>query len=101
MMRKVLPVAIAALALSVGGAFAESPNSVIPNNESGIGKHELGPLAEADMAAVHGKGLRSGACTLAVKGTGYIVFGVATALRDPFGQGIGLGLVGAAGAICT
>lgn len=101
MMRKVLPVAIAALVLSVGGAFAESPNSVIPSDQSGIGKHELGPLAETDMAAVQGKGLRSGACTLAVKGAGIFVFGVATVMGDPFGQGIGLGLFGAAGAICA
>ena len=101
MMRKVAPVAIAALVLSVGGAFAESPNTVIPIDQSGIGKHDLGPLAEAEMAAVHGKGLRSGACTLAVKGTGYIVFGVATVMRDPFGQAIGIGIFGAAGAICA
>ena len=101
MLKKVLPVGMAALVLSLGGAFAEPPNSAIPNDDSGIGKHELGPLVEENMAAVKGKGLRSGACTLAVKGTGYLVLGVATMLSDPLGQGIGLGLVGAAGAICA
>lgn len=101
MICKVATVAIAALVLSVGGAFAESPNTVIPSDQSVIGKHELRPLAETDMAAVKGKGLRSGACNLAVKGTGVFVFGVATVMRDPFGQGIGIGIFGAAGAICA
>ncbi|MXX75108.1 MAG: hypothetical protein F4210_09045 [Holophagales bacterium] len=101
MIKRVLPAALAAIVLSAGGAFAEQPHSVSPNGPSGIGEHELGPLAEADMAAVKGKGLRSGACTLAVKGAGIFVFGVATAMRDPLGQGIGIGIFDAAGAICA
>lgn len=101
MMKKVLPVAVATLVLSVSGAFAEPPNSVIPNHRPDTGKRELGQVADADMAALKGKGLQSGACTLAVKSAGYVILGTATILRDPFGQGVGIGLVGAAGAICA
>lgn len=101
MLKRILPVAVAALFLGAGGALAEPPSSVSPSDQSGIGKHELGLLAEADMAAVKGRGLRSGACTVAVKGTGYLVLVVGTVLRHPIGQGIGLGLVGSAGAICA
>ena len=101
MTRRVLPAALAAVVLSAGVAFAEQPHSVSPNGPSGIGEHEPGPLAEAELATVKGKGLRSGACTLAVKGAGIFVFGVATVTRDPFGQGIGVGIFGAAGAICA
>ncbi len=101
MMKKVLPVAVAALVLSVGGAFAEAPNSDTPGDTSSVDYYRFQQLPDADMATVKGKGLRSGACTVAVKGVGYLTIGIATMLRDPFGQGIGIGLVGAAGAICA
>lgn len=101
MMKRVPIVAVAAFVLSATGAFAEPPNSVTSNDGPATRERVLGQVADADMAALRGKGLRSGACTLAVKGAGYVLFGVATMFRDPFGQGIGVGLVGAAGAICA
>lgn len=103
MMKKILPVAVATLVLvlSAGGAFAEAPGPATQGDSPGIDYNQSRRLPDADMAAVEGKGLRSRGCSLTVKVAGYILFGAATILRDPFGQGIGIGLVGASGAICA
>ncbi|MDE2691018.1 MAG: hypothetical protein OXI49_10935 [Acidobacteriota bacterium] len=97
MLKKVLPLAVAALALSAGGAFAEPPMAFTEANVPGVDDSRLEPLTDTEMVSVTGRG----ACTQAVKGAGILVYRVATVLGDPFGQGIGLGLFGAAGAICS
>ncbi len=94
-MKKVLTLAVAALVLSVGGAFAEPPVTAVAGDTSGADNPGLEQLTDADMVAVTGEGWRSGACTLAVKGLGYLLFVAATIAGDPIGQGAGLGLVGA------
>ncbi len=101
MMTKILPLAVAALVLSAGGAFAEPPNSVVPNDHPGTGNHEPGQLADTDLAVFKGKGLRSAACTRVVQGAGLGLFGMASILRDPIGRGLGLGLFISARAICA
>ncbi len=100
-MKKVLSIAVAALVLSVGGAFAEPPVTAVAGDTSGVDSWGLEQLPDADLVAVMGEGWRSGACTLVVKGGGYLLFGAATIAGDPIGQGIGLGLVSAAPAICA
>ncbi len=100
-MKKVLPVAVAALALSVGGAFAEAPNSDTPGDTSSVAHYRFQQLPDADMATVKGKGLRSEACTRVVRGFGYLAFVAATIRRDPAGQVSGAFIFGAAGAICA
>ncbi|MDE2976177.1 MAG: hypothetical protein OXU63_01505 [Acidobacteriota bacterium] len=97
MLKKVLPLAVAALALSAGGAFAEPPIAFTEANVPGVDDSRLEPLTDTEMVSVTGRG----ACSLAVKGVGIFVWGVATVMRDPFGQGVGIGLFGAAGAICS
>ena len=100
-MKKVLSIAVAALVLSVGGAFAEPPVTAVAGDYPGVDNPGLEQLTDADMVGVNGEGWRSGACTLVVKGGGYLLFAAATLAGDPIGQGIGLGLVGAAPAICA
>ncbi|MCY3970091.1 MAG: hypothetical protein OXG74_09160 [Acidobacteria bacterium] len=88
MMKRVLPVAIAALALSVGGAFAEPPNSAVVDS-SGIDGNESRQLSDTEMAAVAGGAWWSAACTGAVQTAGVIVWlhGLA---GNPVQQGVGL-----------
>ena len=59
MMKKVLPVAVAALVLSVGGSFAEPPMSVTEGNILGVDNHRPEKLTDTDMVSVTGRG----ACT--------------------------------------
>ena len=70
MMKKILPVAVAALTLvlSAGGAFAEPPKPAGPSNASGIDYDQLQRLPDADMATVTG-----GACTEDVQALGRVV----------------------------
>ncbi len=100
-MKKVLTLAVAALVLSVGGAFAEPPVTAVAGDTSGVDSRGLEQLTDADMVAVTGGAWWSGACTVGITVGGYLLFGAATMAGDPIGQGIGLGLVGAAGAICA
>ena len=99
-MNKLLTLGVAVLVLSVGAAFAEPPATTVAGDTSSVDSWGLEQLSDADIVAVMGEGWRSGACTLSVKAGGYLLFGAATLAGDPIGQGIGLGLVGAAGAIC-
>lgn len=88
-MEKVLPVAVAALVLSAGAAFAEPPNSATPGDMSGIDYYQLQRLPDADMVAVTGGAWWSGACTGAIRTAGVIVWlhGLA---GNPVQQGVGL-----------
>ena len=100
-MKKVLSIAVAVLVLSVGGAFAEPPETAEAGDTSGVDSRGLDRLSDADMAAVTGEGWWSGACTVGTKVGGYALAAMGTLLGDPIGQGIGLGIVAHAAVICT
>ena len=70
MMKKVLPVAVAALVLSVGGAFAEAPNSDTPGDTSSVDYDQLERVADSEMATLAGGAWWSGACTGAIHAAG-------------------------------
>lgn len=74
MLKRVFPVALAALALSAGGALAERPMAVTEANVSGVDNHRPEPLTDTEMVLVTGRG----ACTETVRGIG--VFKVALGL---------------------
>ncbi len=70
MMKRVLPVAVVALALSAGGAFAEPPMAVTEANVPGVDDSRPEPLTDTDMATVTGRG---GTCTEDVQTIGTVV----------------------------
>ena len=71
MMKKLLPVAVAALmlVLSAGGAFAEPPVPVTEGAVPGVGNHQPEQLTDADLLSVTGRG----ACTEDVQALGRFV----------------------------
>ncbi len=69
MIKRVFPVAVVALALSAGGAFAEPPMAVTEANMPGVDDHRSEQLTETDMVSVTGRG---GACTETVQGIGIL-----------------------------
>ncbi len=73
-MKKVLFIAVAALVLSVGGAFAEPPVTAVAGDYPGVDNPGLEQLTDADMVGVMGRGWRSGACSAVVLGAGAIIF---------------------------
>ena len=73
-MKKVLPIASAALVLSVCTALAEPPNSAIRDHHPGAGNRGLEQLSDADMVALTGAAWWSGACTAAVYAGGAVVW---------------------------
>ena len=91
MMKKILPVAVATLALvlSAGGAFAEPPKPADPRNTSDIDYDQFQRLQDTDMAAVTGGAWWSGGCTGVIRGAGFILWlhGLA---GNPVQQGVGL-----------
>lgn len=56
MMKNVLPVAVTALVLSVGGALAEPPTRVTEGATVSIGNHQPGQITHSEMLSVTGKG---------------------------------------------
>ncbi len=100
-MNKVLTLAAAMLVLIVGTAFAETPATTVAEDTSSVDSWGLERLSDADMVAVMGEGWSWAACTLSYKANGYLLYGAATLAGNPIMQGIGLGLVAAAGAICA
>lgn len=56
MLKKVLPVAVAALLLSAGGAFAKRSHSATPSEIPGVGHHELEQITATEMVSMTGKG---------------------------------------------
>ena len=79
-MKKVLSIAVAALVLSVGGAFAEPPVTAVAGDTSGVESRGLEELADADLVAVTGGAWWSGACTAAFETTGkaFVFVGIYT-----------------------
>ena len=73
-MKKVLSIAVAALVLSVGGAFAEPPVTAVAGDYPGVDNPGLEQLTDADMVALVGRGWRSEACSAAVLGAGALIF---------------------------
>lgn len=67
MLKRICPVAVAALALSAGGAFAEPPIAFTEANAPGVDDSRLEPLTDTDMATVTGRGE---ACTEHVQALG-------------------------------
>lgn len=90
-----------ALLLSAATAFALPPNQAAPSGYAGADDYRLERISDVEMAAVQGRGLLNSACTLAVKGSGAVVYGLGVVLRHPFGQGAGLFLMHNASAICA
>lgn len=69
-MKKSLPIAVAALVLSAGGAFAEPPTSRAPSETSGVDGYQLERVADSELATVAGGVWWSGACTGAIHTAG-------------------------------
>ena len=90
MMKKVLPVAVAALVLSATGAFAVPPNStVVDDSYSAVDSKGSRQLSVTDMAAVAGGAWWSAACTGSIRTAGVILWLQGLA-GNPTQQGIGL-----------
>lgn len=70
MLKKVLPVAVVALALSAGGAFAEPPMAFAELNLPGVDDSRLEPLTDTDMVSMTGRGAT---CTEDVRTIGTVV----------------------------
>lgn len=101
-MTRIASLALAsALLLSAATAFALPPSQAAPSGYTGADDFGLERISDVEMAAVQGRGLLHSACTLAVKGTGAVVYGLGAVLRHPLGQGAGLFLMHNAGAICA
>ncbi len=79
-MKKVLSIAVAALLLSVGGAFAEPPVTAVAGDTSGVDSRGLDQLTDADLVALTGGAGWSGACTAAFETTGeaFVLVGIYT-----------------------
>ena len=69
-MKKVLPIALAALVLSVCTAFAEPPVTAVADYHSGDDNRGLEQLSDADIVGVMGGMSPSDVCTGAVEGVG-------------------------------
>ncbi len=89
-MKKVLSIAVAALVLSVGGAFAEPPVTAEAGDTSGVDSRGLDQISDADMVAVTGGAWWSGACTGAIHVAGAIVWLGGYVIANQVQQGIGL-----------
>lgn len=72
-MKKVLPVAVAALVLSVGGVLAERPMSVTEADLQGVNNVRPEQLTDTDMVSVTGRGCTEDVQTL---GTIAVVVGL-------------------------
>lgn len=92
MVKKILPVAVATLALvlSAGDGFAEPPKPTGPSNASGIDYDQLQQLPDADMATVTGGAWWSGACTGAIHAAGASLVVAGYMYRNGFMEGAGL-----------
>ena len=88
-MKKVLSIAVAALVLSVGGAFAEPPVTAVAGDTSGVDSRGLEQLSDTDMAAVTGAAWWSGACTGAIHGAGVFVWLMGSLTANRLHQEIG------------
>ena len=100
-MKKVLSIAVAAFVLSVGGAFAEPPVTVVAGDTSGVDSRGLEQLSDGDMAAVTGAAWWSGACTVGTTVGGYLVAALGVISQHPAGPAPGLAIVAVAPAICA
>lgn len=99
-MKKVLPIASAALVLSVCTAFAEPPLTAIPDYHSGAGNRGLEQLTDTDMVALTGGAWWSGACTAAVYTGGAIVWLSGVLSGNQVHQAAGLAAPYVAAAAC-
>ena len=90
MMKKILPVAVATLVLSVTGAFAEPPKPTGPSHASGIDYDQFQRLPDAEMAAVTGGAWWSGGCTGVIRGAGVVLVATGYMYRSGLLKGAGL-----------
>jgi len=73
MMKKALPVAVAALVLNVGGVLAEPPMSVTEADRQGVNNDRPERLTDTELVAVTGRGCTEGVQAL---GTFAVVVGL-------------------------
>ena len=99
MMKKLLPVAVAALmlVLSAGGAFAEPPVPVTEGAVPGVGNHQPEQLTDADLLSVTG----SGACTKGVQALGGLVVVIGLAGLSHLVVATGQATIGLAPLVCA
>ena len=100
-MKKVVSIAVAALVLSVGGAFAEPPDTAAAGDYPSAGNRGLEQLSDAEMVAVMGEGWWSGVCTVGIMTGGYVVAAVGVISQHPAGPAFGLAIVAVAPAVCA
>ena len=92
MMKKILPVAVAALTLvlSADGTFAEPPDPAAPSDKPGIDYDQLQRLQDTEMATVTGGAWWSGACTGAIHAAGASLVVAGYMYRNGLMEGAGL-----------
>ena len=89
-MKKVVSIAVAALVLSVGGAFAEPPDTAAAGDYPSAGNRGLEQLSDAEMVAVTGAAWWSGACTGAIHTAGTITLLMGSLTANRLHQEVGL-----------
>ena len=90
MKTRVLTIALAALALSVGTVFALPPTSAVLGANPCADNHDVAHVSDADMAAVTGGAWWSGACTGAIHVGGVSLVIGSYIYRNPLMRGVGI-----------
>ena len=101
MKKKTLAAAISALLLLAGAALAEPPRAATPDRAPLLHRQGVEQLPEADLAAVTGAGWWSGACTVGLIVAGNIGLVLSSTTTTPVDDGVFVGLIWSARAICT